>query len=143
VQKTEKEMARSFILDAYKVLKRSEPSELFSSVDTCMKCLRELPQEPDLMFWFEYNFLYVLAANGSAEKKNLGDHSALGYAQRKRFYTISEEGRLNFCKQVAKYIIFLAENTGLVDSAKCDAVRAKLNKYEDYNSFILDIGCEK
>ena len=46
------------------------------------------------MFWFEYNFLYVLAADGRAEKAALGDHTPAGYRQRARFYAISDEGRL-------------------------------------------------
>ena len=42
-----------------------------------------------------------------------------GYRQRARFYTISDEGRLNFAKNIATYIVFLAENTGLTSAATC------------------------
>ena len=71
------------------------------------------------MFWFEYNFLYVLAGGGRAEKSALGDHSPAGYRQRARFYSISDEARLNFAKHVATYIVFLAEHTGLASRERC------------------------
>jgi hypothetical protein len=54
--------------------------------------------EPEHMFWFEYNFLYVLAAGGRAEKAALGDHTPAGYQQRARFYGVSAEGRLLFAR---------------------------------------------
>jgi len=73
------------------------------------------------MYWFEYNFLFVLAARGKAEKKALGDHTPGGYGQRARFYAISDEGRLNFARGIARYIVFLAENTGL--ASRNDAAR--------------------
>ena len=78
------------------------------------------------MFFFEYNFLYVLAAGGRPEKAALGDHSPAGYAQRARFYAISAEARLNFAKAIAQYIIFLAENTGLAPAACAGAANARL-----------------
>ena len=83
--------------------------------------LEALPPSPEHMFWFEYNFLYVLAAGGRAEKAALGDHTPAGYQQRARFYAISDEGRLNFSKNIASYIVFLAENTGLATAATCAA----------------------
>lgn len=138
-QKTEKDMARSFIEDAYKTLKLPLPASLFDSVVACRQHLEQLPANPDLMFWFEYNFLYVLAADGKAEKSALGDHSPAGYKQRKRFYTISEKGRLNYCRNVAKYIIFLAENTGLVDADTCEKAKSSLEKFTEYGAFIDSI----
>ena len=65
------------------------------------------------MFWFEYNFLFILAAGGP-EKSALGDHTEAGYRQRARFYSISDEARLRYARHVAGYILFLAEETGLV-----------------------------
>lgn len=138
-QKTEKDMARSFIEDAYATLKLELPTSIYESLETCRACLQQLPMDPNLMFWFEYNFLYVLAAEGRAEKAALGDHSPAGYAQRKRFYTISEEGRLNYCKRVAAYIIFLAQNTGLVSVETCTRAQQKLDSYSSYPAFIDDI----
>jgi hypothetical protein len=82
---------------------------------------KRCPPSPEHMFWFEYNFLHVLAAGGRPEKAALGDHTPAGYQQRARFYTISDEGRLNFAKNVASYIVFLAENTGLAPAATCAA----------------------
>ncbi len=38
------------------------------------------------------------------EKAALGDHTPAGYQQRARFYTISDEGRLNFAKNVASHL---------------------------------------
>jgi hypothetical protein len=81
------------------------------------------------MFFFEYNFLYVLAAGGRADKAALGDHSPAGYAQRARFYAISPEARLNFSKAIASYIIFLAENTGLSSTDRCAGAKRRLEGY--------------
>lgn len=92
------------------------------------------------MFWFEYNFLYVLAAGGRAEKAALGDHTAAGYNQRARFYAISDEGRLNYAKNVAAYIIFLAENTGLVPAERCARARGSLAAAGTLGELIAQIG---
>ena len=91
------------------------------------------------MFWFEYNFLYVLAAGGKPAKAALGDHSAAGYRQRARFYAISPEARLLYAKGVAGYIVFLAEHAGLVFAERCAAVRRLLNRIESYDEFIMEI----
>ena len=91
------------------------------------------------MFWFEYNFLFVLAAGGRAEKKALGDHTPAGYQQRARFYAISDEGRLNFARGIARYIVFLAENTGLAPAARCAAARQLLDRYTNIGDFLADI----
>jgi hypothetical protein len=91
------------------------------------------------MFWFEYNFLYVLAAGGSAEKSALGDHTSAGYAQRARFYSISAEGCLNYARNVALYILFLAENTGLAGSTSCASARALLAGYTTLSQMVADI----
>jgi hypothetical protein len=91
------------------------------------------------MFFFEYNFLFVLAAGGRPEKAALGDHSPAGYAQRARFYAISAEARLNYSRAVAAYIIFLAENTGLVPDARCAAARARLEQYRSLDHMLADI----
>ena len=82
--------------------------DLFDSPASCRRVLETLPPSPEYMFFFEYNFLYVLAAGGRPDKTALGDHSPRGYAQRARFYTISPEARLNYAKAVADYIVFLA-----------------------------------
>jgi hypothetical protein len=91
------------------------------------------------MFFFEYNFLYVLAAGGRAVKAALGDHSPAGYAQRARFYAISPEARLNYAKAVARYMIFLARNTALVAAGRCDAAAARLEHYSSIDQLIADI----
>ena len=91
------------------------------------------------MFWFEYNFLFVLAANGRAEKSSLGDHSPAGYNQRARFYSISEEGKLRYAICVANYILFLAETTGLADKSTCDEAAARLKGYNSFGDFVADI----
>jgi hypothetical protein len=140
---TEQEMARSFIADAYVTLKQPLPDDLFANVERCRNHLEKLPADPNLMFWFEYNFLYVLAAEGSSQKSALGHHGPAGYAQRKRFYAISETGRLHYCRNVANYIIFLAENTGLVDAETCAEAIKQLKSYHDYRQFLTAIagGC--
>ncbi len=110
---------------------------VFESRETLGEALEELAPSPDHMFWFEYNFLFVLAADGSTER--LGDHSPAGYEQRKRFYTISDTGRLNFARQVAAYVLFLAEATGLGDRKKIAAARARLAAYESYQTLLEEI----
>jgi hypothetical protein len=91
------------------------------------------------MFWFEYNFLYVLAAGGRADKAALGDHTPAGYQQRARFYSVSDEGRLRFAKNIASYIVFLAENTGLAKPETCAAARKLLERYATLEEMLNDI----
>lgn len=134
---TEQKMAREFIVDALSYEKANV--DVFESEDETRSALEALTPNPDHMFWFEYNFLYVLAANGQAEKSALGDHSPAGYEQRSRFYSISDEGRLRYAIKVAEYICFLAETTGLVDAQICSQVREKLLRYETFDNFVTDI----
>ena len=90
--------------------------------------------------WFEYNFLFVLAANGSAEKSGLGDHSPVGYAQRARFYGgVSDAGRLLFAKGIASYIIFLADTTGQCSKDRCKGAYQVLDSYKSYADMLADI----
>ncbi|MBD36532.1 MAG: hypothetical protein CMI28_00445, partial [Opitutae bacterium] len=133
---TERKMAREFVsltVDA------ESAQKAFISIEDCRSELRSLEPSPDHFFWFEYNFLYVLAAAGASDKKALGDHSAEGYKQRQRFYSISEEGRLLYVKRVAEYILFLATNTSLVDSQVCENAKAELALINSYSSFIDSI----
>ncbi len=134
---TEQKMARVFVADA--LSKCGKPTEVFASAASTRAAIDALVPSPEHMFWFEYNFLYVLAANGRAEKAALGDHTPAGYQQRARFYTISDEGRLNFAKNVARYIVFLAENTGLASAATCSAANAKLDAYTSLDAMLGDI----
>ncbi len=137
---TERSMARGFICESLKTAGVSEPDDLFETPARCHETLSSLPPNPDSMYWFEYNFLHVLAADGRAEKSALGDHSPAGYRQRARFYSISAEGRLRFASNVAAYIIFLCETTGVAPADRCAQAKAKLGTYTDYASFIDDIG---
>ena len=130
-------MARIFITDA--LSKAGKPTDVFASIPQTRSALRKLPISPDCMYWFEYNFLFVLAARGKAEKKALGDHTPRGYEQRARFYAISDEGRLNFAKGIARYIVFLAENTGLASAERCSAARTLLDRYTTVADFVADI----
>ncbi len=134
---TEQRMARSFITDA--LAKSGKPVDVFSDEAACRAAIEALPPSPEHMFWFEYNFLYVLAGGGKAEKTALGDHSPAGYAQRARFYTISSEGLLNYSKNVAAYIIFLAENTGLATKERCAAAARLLAAYATLDQMLGDI----
>ena len=124
---TEQKMARIFVTDA--LAKSGKGTEVFANPIVTRAALEALPASPEHMFWFEYNFLHVLAAGGRAQKAALGDHTAAGYRQRARFYAISDEGRLNFSKNIATYIVFLAENTGLATAATCAAARTLLARY--------------
>jgi hypothetical protein len=91
------------------------------------------------MFWFEYNFLFVLAAGGRANKASLGDHTPEGYAQRARFYAISDEAQLLYAKNVALYLCFLAEATGQATALTCHTARERLSKLEGYAALLADI----
>jgi hypothetical protein len=151
---TEQKMARTFIttsLEAANVgavpslsaeaLAKAEPrgDGVFASPAVCRAALEALAPSPAHMFFFEYNFLYVLAAGGRPEKSALGDHSPAGYAQRARFYAISPEAQLNYSKGVAGYIVFLAETTGLATAARCAATRKLLASYATLDTMLGDI----
>ncbi len=138
---TERKMARSFIVDA--LAKSGAPAveaAVFADAASARAAIEALPASPEHMFWFEYNFLYVLAADGRAEKSALGDHTAAGYRQRARFYAISEEGRLGFAKNIAAYLLFLAENTGLAPAARVAEARARLESTPTLAAFHAAIG---
>jgi hypothetical protein len=134
---TEQKMARIFVTDA--LAKSGRGIEVFASPTVTRAALESLPASPEHMFWFEYNFLHVLAGGGRAEKAALGDHTPAGYQQRARFYSISPEGRLNFAKNIASYIVFLAENTGLASTATCAAARTLLARYTSLDEMLNDI----
>jgi len=134
---TEQKMARVFITDA--LAKSGKGTDVFANPTVTRGALEALPASPEHMFWFEYNFLHVLAAGGRPAKAALGDHTPAGYQQRARFYTISDEGRLNFAKNVATYIVFLAENTGLAPAATCAAARTLLARYTTPADMLNDI----
>ncbi|HVZ63004.1 MAG TPA: tagaturonate epimerase family protein [Lacunisphaera sp.] len=149
---TEQKMARVFVTTSLSTggratassrgKKRGEgtpPADVFASPAACRAALEALPPSPDHMFFFEYNFLYVLAAGGKPEKAALGDHSPAGYTQRARFYAVSPEARLNFAKGIAGYLIFLAENTGLVTPERCAATRKLLAGYQTLDAMLNDI----
>ncbi len=134
---TERAAAREFILAS--LPKHADATSVFSDVTTCREAISQLDPSPDHTLFFEYNFLYVLAAQGRADKSALGDHSAAGYVQRARFYGISVEGRLGYARRVADYIIFLAETTGIVPAARCEAARTRLEQLTTYADLLNDI----
>ena len=134
---TEQKMARVFVADA--LAKSGRGTEVFANPIATRAALESLTPSPEHMFWFEYNFLHVLAAGGRPEKAALGDHTPAGYQQRARFYAISEEGRLNFAKNIATYIVFLARNTGLAPAATCDAATTLLGRYTTLDQMLNDI----
>jgi hypothetical protein len=136
---TERRMARGFISDTL-VRAGAAVTEPFGAPQGTRRALEALEPSPEHTFWFEYNFLFVLAAGGRSDKAALGDHSPAGYRQRARFYAISDEGRLNYGRNVADYLIFLAENTGLAAPERCAAARALLGRYRTLAEFVGDIG---
>jgi hypothetical protein len=141
---TERKMARSFIVDALVkagAAKDAASAEaVFGDAAEARRAVEALAPSPEHMFWFEYNFLHVLAAGGRAEKSALGDHTVAGYRQRARFYAISAEGRLNFAKNIASYLVFLAENTGLAGAARCAEARATLERVRSLDELLAGIG---
>ncbi len=134
---TQRRFARDFIEKTFEHENKAKTG-IFDSSESLHKALHSLAPSPDHMFWFEYNFLYVLAAEGSSLK--LGDHSPLGYAQRRRFYTISEEGKLNYARCVARYILFLAETTGLASTEQVADAKEKLEGYLNFAELVEDAG---
>jgi hypothetical protein len=134
---TERKMARSFISDA--LSKSGRSVDVFSEAAATAAALKALEPSPEHMFWFEYNFLYVLAAEGRADKAALGDHSPAGYQQRARFYRISDQARLAYGRNVADYLIFLAEHTGLASPQRCAGARRLLEGYRSYGAMLADI----
>ncbi len=134
---TEQKMARIFVTTT--LAGESKPTEVFASPAACRAALEALSPSPEHMIFFEYNFLYVLAAGGRPEKSALGDHTPAGYAQRARFYAISPQARLLFSKRIAAYLIFLAENTGLAAPARCAAASKLLAGYATLDAMLGDI----
>ena len=135
---TERNMARTFITTSLHLDGGGE-TRVFASPAACAAALAEVPPSPDHMLFFEYNFLYVLAAAGRPDKSALGDHSPAGYAQRARFYAISLEARLNYARAVADYIVFLATHTGLAPRERCEAARARLARYGSLDEMLADV----
>ncbi len=133
----ERRAARAFIADSLD--KSGKITEVFASPGSCRAAVEALAPSPEHSIFFEYNFLFVLAAGGRADKAALGDHSPAGYAQRARFYGISPAARLLYAKGVAGYIIFLAEHTGLVSAERCGAARSLLDRTQSYGEFLNDI----
>ena len=141
---TERKMARAFITTAIGADPDGRSAELqagdiFDSPTSVRRALEALPPSPEYMFFFEYNFLYVLAAGGRPDKTALGDHSPAGYAQRARFYAISPEARLAFAKNVADYIVFLAATTGLAEANLCATAAARLERYNTLDEMLSEI----
>jgi hypothetical protein len=135
---TEAEMAQSFIQHALELDGSWEPA-IFASEGSARAALLGLTPSPDHMFWFEYNFLFVLAAGGAAEKAALGDHGPAGYGQRARFYAIADEGQLKYAQGVARYLCFLCKTCGLASSEACAAATAKLDGYSSYGDLLAAI----
>ncbi len=135
---TERSMARSFIT-ASLAYSGVSSADAFSSETICRDRLNGLTPDPEHMFWFEYNFLYVLAAGGRPEKGALGDHTPAGYAQRRRFYAIGESGRFGYSRLVAEYLLFLCETCGFAPSEKIALARADLAQHATHAGFLADI----
>ncbi len=134
---TEQKMARVFVTTTLAAC--GQPVDVFASPAVCRAALAALPPSAEHMTFFEYNFLYVLAADGKPEKAALGDHTPAGYRQRARFYAVSPEARLLFAKRIAAYLIFLAENTGLATKERCAATSKLLASYPTLDAMLSDI----
>ena len=135
----ESRMARSFISHALARSGVADAAAVAADAVRCRSALAALPPDPDAMTWFEYNFLFVLAAGGRADPAALGDHGVDGYRQRARFYAISAQARLAYARNVAPYIIGLAETTGLAGDGICAAARARLVCHQTLAAFLADI----
>ncbi|MBD3346734.1 MAG: hypothetical protein GF401_16890 [Chitinivibrionales bacterium] len=133
---TQRKFAREFIEHAANA-ENIDSNGIFSSIESLRNALDSLKPSPDHMFWFEYNFLFVLAGEGATTL--LGDHSSKGYVQRKRFYSISDEARLRYAKNVASYLLFLTHTTGLISDTIFNNASKKLNSYQQYDHLLTDI----
>jgi hypothetical protein len=150
---TEQKMARLFVTTSLENSGAGRPSsrsergagaasrvaDVFASPAACRAALEALSPSAEHMIFFEYNFLYVLAAGGRPEKSALGDHTPAGYQQRARFYAVSAETRLRFSKRIAAYLIFLAENTGLAAKERCAGANKLLASYTTLDAMLGDI----
>jgi hypothetical protein len=134
---TEQKMARVFVTTSLAAC--GKPTDVFASPESCRAALAALPPSAEHMTFFEYNFLYVLAADGRPAKAALGDHTPAGYRQRARFYAVSAEARLLFSKRIAAYILFLAENTGLASKERVAAASKLLASYGTLEAMLNDI----
>ncbi|PCJ62285.1 MAG: hypothetical protein COA79_04275 [Planctomycetota bacterium] len=132
----QKNFAIEFIQKSFETENKSSEG-IFADKDSLKTALDTLSASPDHMHWFEYNFLYVLAAEGST--KQLGNHLKPGYDQRKRFYAISEEGKLLFAKGIASYIIFLAETTGISNSETIANAKEKLSNIDNFDTLLAQV----
>jgi hypothetical protein len=133
---TQQKFAREFIVKSLETAGKPTAG-VFTSPATLEKSLAALSPSPDHMFWFEYNFLFVLAAGGATNK--LGDHTPDGYAQRARFYAISDQGKLRFARNVARYILFLAETTGICPTDRIASAKAKLETFTSFAQLTADV----
>jgi hypothetical protein len=133
----ERAAARSFVLAA--LPGHPDPEAVFAAEGALTAALAALPPSPDHMFFFEYNFLFLLAAGGSAAKQHLGDHGPGGYRQRARFYAVSPQTRLRFAKNIAAYLIFLCRETGLAGPEAAAAAAARLDRFAALGDLLGDI----
>jgi hypothetical protein len=133
----ERSMARTFIRQTLDTERQS--SDVFATPEACQAALAQLSPSPDHMLWFEYNFLFVLAADGRSDKASLGDHTPAGYRQRARFYAISAGAQLGYARNVALYLCFLAETTGQASALACHQARARLQELDSYERLLADI----
>jgi hypothetical protein len=133
---TQKTFARDFIR-ASLTMEGVAAENVFASPEILRKTLDTLRPSPDHPFWFEYNFLFVLAGKGSITR--LGDHSPDGYRQRNRFYRISDEARLFFAQRIAAYILFLVESTAVADATAVERAGKRLANYKTYRDLTEDI----
>lgn len=122
----EARLARGFIAHALRRAGAADAEAAAADPGRCRAAMLALPPDPDAMTWFEYNFLFVLAAGGSADPAALGDHGPAGYRQRARFYAVSARTRFAYARNVAAYLVFLAESTGLAPAAACAEARRRL-----------------
>jgi len=133
----QRNFAREFVVSSLK-LEGVPTDTVFESPLRLKQDLDNIKPSPDHAFWFEYNFLFVLAGKGETDR--LGDHSPEGYEQRGRFYRISDQARLLFAQNVAGYILFLAKTTGIRGAAVVEEARKQLASFKTYEELLDDIG---
>jgi len=121
---TEQKMARIFITDA--LGKAGNRPRYSPRRRPAAPRWRPLSPSPDYMFWFEYISSTCWPAADARRRRRWATTPLPVNRQRARFYSVSEEGRLNFAKGIARYIVLLSENTGLATAERCATALARL-----------------
>ena len=133
---TERKMAREFVS---LTLDEESSKKAFSSIEDCRSILQSLNLVLTIFSGSNItSFMCWLPVDQPIKIHWVIIHLQ-ATRQRKRFYSISDQGKLLYSKRVSEYIIFLAQNTGLVSSEICKDALSELETLNEYSDFIESI----